>query len=409
MDQKRFQTSKPFCLFILAFSFLGYPQLIQAEEKVALKNETKTFRSPLISPEAKSAPLLNHPLGIINQPSENKEVELIRNQLELMKESLDVMKKELLLIHSNLGNHEFQKVNQHSTRQREEGFRALYTMNRDGSNVQYLVTAPKQISSATPEWSHNGLMIAFDSVDVLQNFQRSKLFVYAVGGPFKGMFKDLGYGNVPSWSPDDSQITFMINSGNPKNQQAGIWVMNSDGTDRKWICTGWYPRWSPDGSEICFHAYFKNPQQIHFYNVKTGAIRKILGSPMAAKFGGGTWSPDGNSIVFIGIKDGKEHLSVIHKSGSPKTLKILYRENNSERELVGPPSWSPDGKQIVFARQEPGKTGSQNRIWHHTYLYSISAEVPSAPILLEKEKIGLINRGMMWSPDSQKIIFSSER
>jgi Tol biopolymer transport system component len=39
----------------------------------------------------------------------------------------------------------------------------------------------------------------------------------------------------------------------------------------------------------------------------------------------------------------------------------------------------------------------------------MSAEVPSAPVLLESEKIGLITRSMMWSPDSRQIVFSSDR
>jgi len=295
------------------------------------------------------------------------------------------------------------------SRRNEEGFRALYTMNRDGSDVQFLVAAAGQISSATPEWSHDGNAIAFDSVDRLEQFARSRLFVYAIDGPFRGMIRDLGYGNVPTWSPDDRQIAFMLNGTNPAGAQGGIWIMNADGSGRHRVCRGWYPRWSPNGQEICLHAYFEQPQRLHFYQVETGQIRAILGTPMEVKFGGATWSPDGKQVVFIGLRDGHEHLAVIDSGGDVGTLRVLYREEDRNQKLIGPPSWSPDGKQIVFAMQYNQGRDRTQRIWQHTFLVSLSAEVPSRPVLLEGKKIGQINRGMMWSPDSRRIVYSSQR
>jgi len=294
-------------------------------------------------------------------------------------------------------------------RRNEEGFRALYTMNRDGSAVQYLVAAPGQISSATPEWSHDGNAIAFDSVDRLEQFTRSRLFVYAIDGPFRGMIRDLGYGNVPTWSPDDRKIAFMLNGTNPAGAQGGIWIMNADGSERQRVCRGWYPRWSPNGQEICLHAYFEQPQRLHFYHVGTGKIRAILGTPMAVKFGGANWSPDGKQVVFIGLRDEHEHVAVIDATGDVDTLRVLYREEDRNKKLIGPPSWSPDGKQIVFAMQYNQQPVGGQHIWHNTYLVSLSAEVPSGPVLLEGKRIGQINRGMMWSPDSRRIVFSSQR
>ena len=42
-------------------------------------------------------------------------------------------------------------------------------------------------------------------------------------------------------------------------------------------------------------------------------------------------------------------------------------------------------------------------------LYSISAEVPDEPALLQPAKAGVINRSPLWAPDGKTIIFSSER
>jgi Tol biopolymer transport system component len=292
-------------------------------------------------------------------------------------------------------------------RKGEDGFRALYTINRDGSGVQYLVAAPGMISSSSPEWSHDGTMVAFDAVPEVGALSQAHIFVYAVAGPFKGMFKDLGCGNVPSWSPDDRKIAYMLNSGNPAGAEPGVWVMDSDGSDREWICRGYYARWSPDGRQLCVYAYFED--SLHIVDMVTKEIRKILGGPMEVKFGGATWSPDGKRLVFVGTRDGKEHLATVDADGLPDSIKILHTQGDSSQLLIGPPSWSPDGKQIAFAIQDASAPDPRNRRWHHTYLYVISAEAPSFPTLLEPGRKGLINRSMMWSPDSETLVFSSER
>ena len=130
------------------------------------------------------------------------------------------------------------------------GFRALYTINADGTSSEFLFAAPGRLSTATPEWSHSGTMIAYDSVPSADALRQGRIGVLAVSGPFKGMSKDLGFGNVPSWSPDDRQIAFLLNDGNPLGAPGGVWVMDADGSNRRWLCNGSYPRWSPDGKEI---------------------------------------------------------------------------------------------------------------------------------------------------------------
>ena len=143
-------------------------------------------------------------------------------------------------------------------RRDEAAFRALYTVNRDGTNAQYLVAAPGMISSGTPAWSHDGKMVAFDALADVDDVCRSQLFVYAVEGPFKGPVRALGYGNTPSWSPDDRRIAFMINDENPLSVRGGVWLMDADGGNRRWLAQGWYPRWSPDGKRLCCHAWLPN-------------------------------------------------------------------------------------------------------------------------------------------------------
>lgn len=294
-----------------------------------------------------------------------------------------------------------------ASRRGEKEFRAIYTVNPDGSNAEFLVSAPGMISSATPEWSKDGNMIAFDAIPQIDEFQLSHIFIYAIAGPFRGTMKDLGCGNVPSWSPDSRRIAFMLNGGNPCGDEGGVWIMNADGTGRRRIGDGIYARWSPDGKEICYHGYSEEGA-LHFYNLETGETRKILRKVDVA-FGGATWSPDSQKVLFIALVNGKQEVSTIDVDGNSDSLKVLYRESRPDKNLIGPPSWSPDGKKLVLSIQETGPQTPSRPNWMHTFLYTMSAEVPSAPVLLEKQMIGVINRGMMWSPDGGKIIFSSRR
>ncbi len=293
-------------------------------------------------------------------------------------------------------------------RRGEDGFRAVYTIDRDGSKAKYLTAAPGMISSSSPAYSHDSTMVAFDGVVRHNSLGECHLFVYALEGPFKGMFKDFGCGNTPTWSPDDKQIAYMLNPGNSCGVEWGIWIMSADGSQRKRLCDGWYPRFSPDGKLL--HVYAPSSHAIHVIEPNGRNERKIVGETISVRYGGGTWSPDGNRIVFVGTRDGKEHLATVAvDDDDERSVRILYTENDGDRELIGPPAWSPDGKEIVLAIQDEKNARGSSRRWHDTYLYSISAEVPSEPVLLEPGKPGSVNRSPMWSPDGKTIVFSSER
>ena len=145
---------------------------------------------------------------------DERNIRVLTKLLERQIELLDKLQSDVASLKTQAGG-KSQEDKPLADRRGEEGYRALYTMNRDGSNVELLVAAPGMISTATPEWSHDGKMIACDAVPKVDAVSESHIFVYAVDGPFRGTAKNLGYGNVPTWSPDDRQIAFMLNDGSP--------------------------------------------------------------------------------------------------------------------------------------------------------------------------------------------------
>lgn len=299
------------------------------------------------------------------------------------------------------------------SRRADPNFRQIYSLNRDGTDLKEFFAAPGMITTSTPQWSHDGKSIAVDSAPQTDAVVQSRLWVYGVAGPFKGMVRYLCAGNTPSWSPDDTRLTFMINAGNPEGVEGGAWIMNADGSERRRLGEGWFTRWSPAGKEICVHAYFTQPPSLKIYNLETGDDRIVLGvgdeEDIEVIFGGANWSPDGKRLVALVRRENEQQLITIDASGDRDSIQVIYREQRTDLTLMGPPSMSPDGKEIAFGVQEMEHPDTNTRQWMNSYLYVIAADGKSQPKLLEGEKIGKINRGVGWSPDGKRIIFSSER
>ncbi|MCA9171930.1 MAG: PD40 domain-containing protein, partial [Planctomycetales bacterium] len=180
-------------------------------------------------------------------------------------------------------------------------------MNRNGSQVKVLVSepSPRHTHNGSPRWSNDGSMIAFDSIVPGTDWRLSKLFVIGVSGPFTGHVVDLGYGLTPSWSPDCSQIAFMLHPGNPDGLPGGIWIMNSDGTEKKFLAEGSIPHWSPQGDLIACTDGFSAHRRVSIIDVRTGVKRPILdgGETTPSRL---AWSPSGDKIAFVYANEKKQ-------------------------------------------------------------------------------------------------------
>ena len=136
---------------------------------------------------------------------------------------------------------------------------------------------------------------------------------------------------------------------------------------------------------------------------------RLLGLNIDVKYGGGTWSPDGKRIVFVGTRDDREIVATVATDDEKEESVVVLYTAGDDEELVGPPAWSPDGEEIVLAIHDQSIKTSSTRRWHNTYLYRLQADAPSAPTLLQTAKTGLVNRSPIWARDGKTITFSSER
>ncbi len=223
---------------------------------------------------------------------------------------------------------------------------SIYSMNADGTEQRRL--SKSKDDEWTPALSPDAQHVAFFVPDQLSF--KGDIYVMKADGTDRRRLTRSGANTLPFgpvWSPDGkriafSEITAEIKGAKVTDGKAGVFLMDSDGKNRKRLTKGWgmMPAWSPDGKRIIYtgegrlevvDADGKNAAQI----LKDGATM-------------GSWSPDGKRLVYQSFDGKYTRIFVANADGSKP--KELIKERMSS---IGSAVWSADGKRIYFDR-EPG-------------------------------------------------------
>jgi Tol biopolymer transport system component len=202
------------------------------------------------------------------------------------------------------------------------------------------------------------------------------------------------YDEHPSWSPDGTRIAY--HSGHGLFPGYAIWVINTDGTNKKKITEdpicALVPAWSPDSTKIAFTNYDNGKCQIYFVNPDGTELTKVTKGPNDLY---PQWMPDG-TLLFVrkvgvcddltgdifSINSDGSNLQQLTKLGhvgafgiSPDGKMIAYQDTKKNQIMVIPldgsqpskpifnvkfstfavqPSWSNDGKIIAIAANSWG-------------------------------------------------------
>jgi uncharacterized protein (TIGR03067 family) len=245
---------------------------------------------------------------------------------------------------------------------------SLYTIDADGSNLRRVLTMPEFTFIGSPEMSPDGRKIAFDTWRATMGEQcgDARIFVVNADG---GEAKDLGFGAMPSWSPDEKQLT-CSQYGKRENVQRGVWIMNADGSDPQLIdANGWASQWSPKNNEIAYVSYGNDGAELTVYDVAKKTSRTLpLEKTYRQIIWGLTWSPDGKWVCFKGdLTDGGSEIAAVSAEEGKKGFKVVLPsdakpEIDKADATIG---WGGAENQIVLSTQS--KTDGKPRLYFYDF------------------------------------------
>ena len=154
-------------------------------------------------------------------------------------------------------------------------------------------------SNFFPSWSSDGQWIAYDS-----NMDDTKydIWIMRSDGTSKRNISgesdstEQGGWRIPDWSPNENQIAHerYISGGESGTE---VFVMDTSGTNAKWLAHGSKPKFSPDGNIISFYAQPQIGLPSVIWMIKLdGTDLRQLTEGIDLSF---DWSPDGSQIVFL--------------------------------------------------------------------------------------------------------------
>jgi len=283
----------------------------------------------------------------------------------------------------------------------------VWRVNANGTDLMPLTTVTDVRLTRFPEWSPDGMSVAFESSRNLDgsdtensNDTRNIWRVNTDGTNLRPLTNATAVNADsinPQWSPDGTKIVFTSfrkTDGTDAGSMAGnIWLVNADGTNLVPITRSTYvsnldPQWSPAGTKVLFSSdraldgtetrnAATNLWQV---NLDGTGLRPLTNT--TTLFVGnccGRWAPDGGKIVFLSDRkpDGSDGYGLTTN---------LWRMNSDGSEVMPltrakaalaggfAPRWSRDGTQVVFysSRNVDGTDSSNPN--HTTNIWRVNAD-----------------------------------
>ena len=202
---------------------------------------------------------------------------------------------------------------------------------------------------------------------------------------------EMEYANDPQVSPDGSRVAYVRSSMDIMTDRTRrtIWVVDVDGDNHRPLVSGAgnfsSPRWSPSGDRLAYLSNTEGETQLFVHWLDGGEKAKVTTLPQAPR--SIVWSPDGKHIAFTRFVPAPPP-TLADMPAKPKGATWAEPATVVDRMTFrfDGGGYLPTGNQQVFVVPADGGTPRQMTAGN----YPISGSVS-------------------WMPDSQSIIFSSNR
>ncbi len=201
---------------------------------------------------------------------------------------------------------------------------------------------PGLTQCGSPVWSHDGRRIVLDATPG-REYRLSRLeSIDLVEGRLK--ITDLGTGNCPTFSPADDRIAFLSNAD---DGERGVWMMNADGSGRRFLGDYGRPAWSPDGRQLMIIG-FGAPGRVTLMDAnpdKSGLLR-LPGQQMYAF---PSWAGVGTIVAAIGVTEA-DTVALIDVSdpSQAKVKEVLWRRENGPDVTPSESIYSATTRRCIF-------------------------------------------------------------
>jgi Tol biopolymer transport system component len=272
----------------------------------------------------------------------------------------------------------------------------LLTRRDSGAQLSPSSSLAQTLQDATPTQPNPNTLV-FSGISE-PGYSYDLYLVLSDGTGLKRLAAGPGNEEHASWSPDGTRIVYT--SSEP--ERFSIWVMNADGSEKRYLGEGASPSWSPDGKQILYDRV--DIDRLSVMNAD-GSGRRLLGvgAPFWPRFA--TWAPDGK-IVFVRIRASGGWM---YGGERPSLGGDLYAVNPDGSGLerltkgarLASPSVSPDGSTIAaYARRTDRLIAMPYRgdgpvvtlLDRASFDYFIGGGIPIA----------------RWTPDGKKLVLGSD-
>ena len=244
-----------------------------------------------------------------------------------------------------------------------------YTIQKNGKELEIrgnLIASEKNGSemNISPSISPDGKYLAYVSsknvlsLDIfITDAKTGKTIKKIQSSSFGGHVDSYGFIETSgTWSPDSRKFAIVIQTKS-KNKLLLIDILNGEKIEAspQGIDAFTNPAWSPNGNSIVFTGLKEGISDLFLFNIKSKETTNLTNDKYSDIQA--TWSPDGENIFYVSDRGGnlerleKEYYRISKlnlNSGKIETLKLFENEDNMN------PAFSPDGKNLYFLSAPDG-------------------------------------------------------